>query len=54
MTDSNEPPDHLVDRLAGLVDALAAVDRAALDDLAERDRSYGERPFVAAPSEGER
>lgn len=54
MTDSTEPPDLLVDRLVGLVDALSAIDRAALEALAERDRSYGERPFVAAPSEGER
>jgi hypothetical protein len=54
MTDSSEPPDLLVDRLVGLVDALSSVDRAALEALAERDRSYGERPFVAVPSEGER
>jgi hypothetical protein len=53
MTDSTEPPDLLVDRLEGLVDALSAVDRAALEALAERDRSYGERPFVAVPTEGE-
>jgi len=54
MTDSSEPPDLLVDRLVGLVDALSAVERAALEALAERDRSYGERPFAAAPSEGKR